>query len=104
MLGRIALKPCASRQVAGVMSLSQESIVLAAPGSQRLNFDSPLRFAKWRIAGHRFDELGKEFGVTPWSIWQWVKRADRDAGTSDGCLTSTEREELIRKCVGTAHG
>ncbi len=25
-------------------------------------------------AGRRFDELGKEFGVTPWSIRQWVKR------------------------------
>jgi transposase len=45
-------------------------------------------------AGRRFDELGREFGVTPWSIRQWVKRDERDAGA--GGLTSTEREELTR--------
>ena len=47
-------------------------------------------------AGRRFDELGREFGVTPWSIRQWVKRAERDDGTGDGGLTTTEREELAR--------
>ena len=47
-------------------------------------------------SGRRFDELGKEFGVTPWSIRQWVKRAERDAGTGDGGLTSTERDELTQ--------
>jgi transposase len=47
-------------------------------------------------AGRRFDELGKEFGVTPWSIRQWVKQADRDSGTGDGGLTTVEREELTR--------
>ena len=47
-------------------------------------------------AGRRFDELGREFGVTPWSIRQWVKRAERDAGTGDGGLTTAEREELTQ--------
>jgi transposase len=47
-------------------------------------------------SGRRFDELGWEFGVTPWSIRQWVKRAARDAGSGDGGLTTTEREELTR--------
>jgi transposase len=47
-------------------------------------------------AGRRFDELGREFGVTSWSIRQWVKRAERDGGTGDGGLTTTEREELTK--------
>jgi transposase len=47
-------------------------------------------------AGRRFDELAKEFGVTSWSIRQWVKRADRDDGRGDGGLTTSEREELTR--------
>ena len=44
--------------------------------------------------GRKFDELAKEFGVTSWTIRQWVKRADRDGG--DGGLTTPEREELTR--------
>jgi transposase len=47
-------------------------------------------------SGRRFDELAKEFGVTSWTIRQWVKRADRDAGSGDGGLTTGEREELTR--------
>ena len=47
-------------------------------------------------AGRSFDELAKEFGCTSWSIRQWVKQADRDAGRGDGGLTTAEREELVR--------
>jgi transposase len=47
-------------------------------------------------SGRSFEELGREFGVTSWSIRQWVKRAARDAGRGDGGLTSAEREELTR--------
>ncbi len=47
-------------------------------------------------AGRSFNELSKEFGCTTWSIRQWVKQADRDAGRGDGGLTSAEREELTR--------
>ena len=46
--------------------------------------------------GRSFNELAKEFGCTSWSIRQWVKQADRDAGSGDGGLSSTEREELTR--------
>lgn len=41
-------------------------------------------------------ELAKEFGVTSWSIRQWVKQAQRDIGAGDGGLTSSERAELTR--------
>ena len=47
-------------------------------------------------AGRPFSELSKEFGVTSWTIRQWVKRADRDGGGGDGGLTTPEREELTR--------
>ena len=46
--------------------------------------------------GRTFNELAAEFGVTSWSIRQWVKRADRDDGRGDGGLTTAEREELTR--------
>jgi transposase len=44
--------------------------------------------------GRKYDELAHEFGCSSWSIRQWVKRADRDAGRGDGGLTSEERCEL----------
>lgn len=43
-----------------------------------------------------FDELAKEIGVTSWSIHQWVKQAERDAGSGDGGLTMVEPQELTR--------
>jgi transposase len=46
--------------------------------------------------GRKYEELAEEFGCTSWSIRQWVKRAERDAGRGDGGLTSAEREELTR--------
>jgi transposase len=47
-------------------------------------------------AGRKPAELSREFGPTPWTISLWVRQAERDAGSGDGGLTSTEREELAR--------
>src|ERR1035437_404456 len=47
-------------------------------------------------SGRDMRELTKEFGVSIWSIRNWVKQAARDAGTGDQGLTSLEREELTR--------
>lgn len=47
-------------------------------------------------SGRSFNELAKEFGCTSWSIRQWVKQADRDAGRGDGGLSTAERQELTR--------
>jgi len=47
-------------------------------------------------SGRGVMELSKEFGVSIWSIRNWVKQAARDAGTGDQGLTSLEREELTR--------
>ena len=46
--------------------------------------------------GRKYEDLAEEFGCTSWSIRQWVKQAERDAGQGDGGLTSAEREELTR--------
>jgi transposase len=55
-------------------------------------------FRRQMVALHRggreLRELSKEFGCSTWSIRGWVKRAERDAGTGDGGLTTMEREEL----------
>ncbi len=40
-------------------------------------------------AGREIPELSKEFGVSVWSIRNWVKQAARDAGTGDQGLTSS---------------
>ena len=38
-------------------------------------------------------QVARDFDLTETAVREWVKQADRDAGT-DGGLTSTERDEL----------
>ncbi len=41
--------------------------------------------------------MAKDFDLTETSVREWVKHAERDAGTRrDGGLTTAEREELAR--------
>jgi transposase len=47
-------------------------------------------------SGRGSNELGREFGVSSWSIRRWAKQAERAVGEGDVGLTSTEREELLR--------
>jgi transposase len=47
-------------------------------------------------AGRNPSELSREFGPTSWSIANWAKQAQRDAGRGDGGLTTAEHQELIR--------
>jgi len=47
-------------------------------------------------SGRGSNELGREFGVSSWSIRRWAKQAERADGEDDGGLTNTEREELSR--------
>ena len=67
-----------------------------AKGHKRYTPEFRRQMVELYRTGRRFDELGKEFGCTSWSIRQWVKQADRNAGRGDGGLTSAEREELSR--------
>jgi transposase len=47
-------------------------------------------------------QVAKDFDLTETAVREWVKQAERDAGTRvDGGLTSAERQELIelrREC------
>src|SRR5580693_3341421 len=39
-------------------------------------------------------QVAKDFDLTETAVREWVKQAERDAGTGDGGLTSEERREL----------
>ena len=53
--------------------------------------------------GRSFNELAKEFGCTTWSIRQWVKQAERDAGRGDGGVyLAIVLDVWSRKVVGWA--
>ena len=47
-------------------------------------------------AGRTPEELSREFEPTAQTIHNWVKQAERDAGTRTDGLTTAEREELRR--------
>ena len=43
------------------------------------------------------DQVARDFDLTETAVREWVRQAERDAGTrSDGGLTSTEQQELTR--------
>jgi transposase len=39
-------------------------------------------------------QVARDFDLTETAVREWVKQAERDAGTRDDGLTSSEREEL----------
>ena len=39
-------------------------------------------------------QVAKDFDLTETAVREWVRQAERDAGTGDGGLTSDERREL----------
>ena len=39
-------------------------------------------------------QVARDFDLTETAVREWVKQAERDAGTGDGGLTSDERQEL----------
>ena len=47
-------------------------------------------------AGRTPEELSREFEPSAQSIWNWVRRAERDQGVRQDGLTSNEKEELRR--------
>lgn len=41
-------------------------------------------------------QVARDFDLTETAVREWVKQAERDAGTGDGGLTTAEREELAQ--------
>ena len=39
-------------------------------------------------------QVARDFDLTETAVREWVRQAERDAGTGDGGLTSAERQEL----------
>ena len=39
-------------------------------------------------------QVAKDFDLTEPAVREWLKQAERDAGTGDGGLTTSEKEEL----------
>jgi len=47
-------------------------------------------------AGRTPRELADEFQPSEWTIRNWIRQADRDAGTRADGVSTSEREELTR--------
>jgi transposase len=41
-------------------------------------------------------QVAKDFDLTETAVRQWLNQAERDAGTGDGGLTTSEKEELAQ--------
>jgi transposase len=41
-------------------------------------------------------QVAKDFDLTETAVREWLKQADRDAGTGDGGLTTSEKDELAQ--------
>jgi transposase len=41
-------------------------------------------------------QIAKDFDLTETAVREWLKQAERDAGTGDGGLTSSEKDELAQ--------
>jgi transposase len=41
-------------------------------------------------------QVAKDFDLTETAVREWLKQAERDAGTGDGGLTTSEKDELAQ--------
>ncbi len=41
-------------------------------------------------------QIAKDFDLTETAVREWLKQAERDAGTGDGGLTTAEKDELAQ--------
>jgi transposase len=49
-------------------------------------------------------QVARDFDLTETAVREWVKQAERDAGSrADGGLTTREREELATEVLGATH-
>jgi transposase len=51
--------------------------------------------ALYREGGRTYVSLGRELGVSPTTVKNWVYAADRDVGARSDGLSASEHEELV---------
>ena len=49
-----------------------------------------------QVGNRSLREVAEEFGISTDSVRRWVQQAERDQGSRQDGLRSTEREELVR--------
>jgi transposase len=55
--------------------------------------DDVVRVARERDDGVTVEQIAKDFGVHPMTLWKWLRQADIDAGAKPG-VSSSESAEL----------
>ena len=55
--------------------------------------DDVVRVARGRDAGVTVEQIAKDFGVHPMTLWKWLRQADVETGAKPG-VTRTESAEL----------
>ncbi len=55
--------------------------------------DDVVRVARERDDGVTVEQIAKDFGVHPMTLWKWLRQADIDAGANPG-VSSSESAEL----------
>ncbi len=55
--------------------------------------DDVVRVARERDDGVTVEQIAKDFGVHPMTLWKWLRQADIDAGARPG-VSSSESAEL----------
>ena len=62
--------------------------------------DDVVRVARDREPGVTVEQIAKDFGVHPMTLWKWMRRADVDEGTKPG-LSRQESGELRKHDGGS---
>ncbi|WP_307813054.1 transposase [Micromonospora coerulea] len=57
--------------------------------------DDVMRVARDREAGVTVEQIAKDFGVHPMTLFKWLRQADIDAGTTPGTASS---ESAVEDC------
>ncbi len=60
--------------------------------------DGVVRVARDREAGATVEQIARDFGVHPMTLFKWLRQADVDAGTTPGTAGS-ESAELREACI-----
>ena len=72
--------------------VSWEDVAVPKPYPQEFR-DDVVRVAREREPGVTVEQIAKDFGVHPMTLFKWLRQADTDEGTKPG-VSRTESAEL----------